>query len=79
MANVFSIIPYQINQKPPITVGAAQQIALPTTGVSVTDITNSPTRSLSTGVNVYTLVTELATGDKYYVSSIYATVISAIG
>jgi len=79
MANVFSIIPYQINQKTPITVGAAQQIALPTTGVTVQDITLSPTRSLSTGVNVYTLITVLATQDKYYVSSTYATVISAIG
>lgn len=79
MANVFSIIPYQINQKAPLTPAQATQIALPTTGVSVEDITGSSTRSLTTGVNVYTLVTELATGTKYYVSSTYATIISAIG
>lgn len=79
MANVFSIIPYQINQGAPVTVSAAVQIGLPTTGVSVEDVTSSPTRSLSTGVNVYTLVTVLATGTKYYVSSTYAQVISLIG
>lgn len=79
MANVFSIIPYQINQGPAITTGAATQIALPTTGVTVQDVTSSPTRSLSTGVNVYTLITLVATGTKYYVSSTYATVIAAIG
>jgi len=79
MANVFSIIPYLINQRSPVTAANATQIALPTTGVSVTDVTNSPDRSLSTGVNVYTLITVLATGDKYYVSSTYATIISAIG
>ena len=79
MANVFSIIPYLINSGPAIPVGSAQQIALPTTGVTVTDCTNSTTRSLSTGVNVYTEITVLATGTKYYVSSTYATIISAIG
>lgn len=79
MANVFSIIPYQINQGPLIAVGNAKQIALPTTGVTVEDVTASPTRSLSTGVNVYTLITVVATGNKYYVSTAYATVISAIG
>mgnify|MGYP006935485377 CR=1 FL=1 len=79
MANVFSIIPYQINSSPAITTGNAQQIALPTTGVTVQDITNSPTRSLSTGVNVYTLITLIGTGTKYYVSSTYATIIAAIG
>ncbi len=79
MANVFSIIPYQLNSGPAIPVGSAQQIALPTTGVTVVDCTNSSTRSLSTGVNVYTEITLLATGVKYYVSSTYATVIAAIG
>jgi len=79
MANVFSIIHYKINQGPAITTGNAQQIALPTTGVTVLDVTNSPTRSLSTGVNVYTLITLVATGTKYYVSSTYATVVAAIG
>lgn len=79
MANVFSIIPYQLNSGPAIPVGSAYQIALPTTGVTVQDCTNSPTRSLSTGVNVYTEITVLATGTKYYVSSTYATVIAAIG
>ena len=79
MANVFSIIPYQINQGPAISVSAAKQIALPTTGVTVEDTTASPTRSLSTGVNVYSCITLVATGTKYYVSSTYATIVSAIG
>lgn len=79
MANVFSIIPYQINSRAPVTPANATGIALPVTGVTVEDITNSPNRSLSTGVNVYTKITLVANGTIYYVSSTYATIISAIG
>lgn len=79
MANVFSIIPYIINSGPAIPLASTYQIGLPTTGVSVIDVTNSPTRSLNTGVNVYTEITVLATGTKYYVSSTYAAIISLIG
>lgn len=78
MANVFAIIPYLVNQGPPIPLNSTYTIALPTTGVSVQDVSSSPTRSLSTGVNAYTLITVLATGTKYYVSTPYATIISTI-
>jgi len=69
MANIFSIIPYQIDSHPPLTAAQATAVYLPTTGVMLTDVTNSPTRSLSSGVNVYSLVTVIATGQKYYVST----------
>lgn len=78
MANLFSIIPYQIDQFAPIPLVSTQVRYLPTTGVMLQDITNSPNRSLSTGVNVYTLVTLVATGQKFYVSTTAATLAATI-
>mgnify|MGYP000361311252 CR=1 FL=1 len=78
-SNVFSVNVYQINQLAPTPLAQVTAIGLPTTGVIARNVINSPTRSLSTGVNVYTEITVLATGTKYYVSSTYATIISAIG
>lgn len=78
MANLFSIIPYQINQQAPIPLASTSVQYLPTTGVILQDITLSPTRSLSTGVNVYTLVTLVATGQKFYVSTTAATLAATI-
>ncbi len=76
--NVFKIIPYQINQSAPLTTAQATSIYLPSTGVSLQDVTNSPTRSLSTGVNAYTLVTSLVNGTKYYVSDTVASLVATI-
>ncbi len=78
MANLFSIIPYLIDQHPPIPLASTYVQYLPTTGVMLQDITLSPTRSLSTGVNVYTLVTVVATGQKFYVSNTAASLASTI-
>lgn len=78
MANLFSIIPYQIDQHAPIPLANTYTQYLPTTGVMLQDITNSPTRSLSTGVNVYTLITLVDTGQKFYVSNTAASLASTI-
>jgi len=78
MANLFSVIPYQINQRAPVPLASSATFYLPTTGVTLQDITGSPTRSLSTGVNVYCLITVVATGDKYYVSNTAASLASTI-
>lgn len=78
MANLFSVIPYQIDQRQPIPLAQSAVWYLPTTGVMLTDITTSPARSLSTGVNVYTLITLVATGQKIYVSNTAASLASTI-
>lgn len=76
-SNVFQINPYQLNQHTiPLTEVAT--IALPTTGVSAQNIINSPTRSLPTGVNVYSMALVLATGDKYYCRETFAQLVSLI-
>lgn len=61
--NVVSVNVYQINQKPPLS--AAQTLAFPATGCLLRDTSASPTRSLSTGVNVYSAI-QLADGTLYY-------------
>lgn len=77
MANVFTINAYQINQSVvPLT--SVLAISLPVTGVSVQDVTGSPTRSLSTGVNVYSMVQVLVTGTKYYCRETSAAIIALI-
>jgi hypothetical protein len=78
MANLFSVIPYQINQGPVIPLAQTQTYYLPTTGVILQDITNSPLRSLSSGVNVYSLITVVNTGQKFYVSNTAASLASTI-
>ena len=75
---VFSIIPYQINQLAPIPMGETSTIYLPSAGVIIRDVTNSPTRSLSTGVNVYSAVQLVANGTIYYVSTTAASLASTI-
>lgn len=56
---------YQINQKPPIPLADVSQISFPSTGVMLRDCINSPTRSLTTGVNVYSAVQDV-NGNLYY-------------
>jgi len=77
-SNVFSINPYKINQRTPTPLLSIQTIALPTTGVSVEDVTSSPTRSLSTGVNVYSKVTDLASGTQYYCRETFSQMVTLI-
>ena len=79
MANVFSVNVYQINQKGPIPLTEVLTIGLPTTGVIIRNIIDSPTRSLSTGVNVYSVAQLVATGDQYYCRETYAQLVTLIG
>lgn len=63
MANYVSVNVYQINQKPPLDV--AQTLGFPTAGNLLRDTAASPTRSLSTGVNVYSAI-QMPDGTLYY-------------
>lgn len=60
--NVVQVNVYQINQT---ALASTQAFAFPSQGVLIRDCINSPTRSLSTGVNVYSAI-QIATGDLYY-------------
>jgi len=51
-SNVFGVNVYQINQRV-LDRDSPQKIYFPTTGVLIYDVSNSPTRSLSSGYNVY--------------------------
>lgn len=75
---VFSVIPYQINQLAPIPLAQTQTIYLPSAGVIIRDVTGSPTRSLSTGVNVYAAIQVVATGVQYFVSNTAASLATTI-
>lgn len=83
-SNLFSVNVYQINTHPPIALNQVSLRGLPTTGVIVTDITNSPNRSLSTGVNVYTKLTLLQANlitqqnDVFYCQETYAQMVALI-
>lgn len=59
---------YQINQRQFSSLADSQLISFPSTGVMLGDCTNSPTRSLPIGVNVYAFVQDV-NGNKYYVSN----------
>jgi len=79
MANVFSVNVYQINQRDPIPLASVQTIALPTTGVIARDVSGSATRSLSTGVNVYSVAQVVATGDQYFCRETFSQLVTLIG
>ena len=73
MSNVAWFTVYQINQTV-FPQGQAVRIGFPTSGCLLEDITNSPTRSLSSNYNVYGAITWPATntpasqsGNIYYV------------
>lgn len=57
---------YQINQRQPIPLAQTTQISFPVQGVILRDCFNSPTRALSTGVNVYSAIQDQS-GNLYYV------------
>ena len=78
MANVFAVNVYQINQKV-LDRDASQRIGFPTTGVLLADCTGSPTRSLSSGYNVYGVITVAATGNLYYTAETLAQLITLAG
>lgn len=70
-SNVFSVNVYQINQTV-LTRDQPQKIAFPTTGNLLMDVSNSPTRSLSSGYNVYGLIISGIDGKWYYTAETQA-------
>lgn len=76
-SNVFTANAYQINQRP-IPLLEVTTIGFPTTGVLLGDCTGSPTRSLNTGVNVYSSATVLATGTIYYFQQTLAALVTLV-
>jgi hypothetical protein len=78
MANVFAVNVYQINQKV-LPRDQSQRIAFPSTGVLLRSCINSPTRSLSSGYNVYGVIQLAATGDLYYTQETIAQLVTAVG
>lgn len=74
--NLVSLCVYQINQKVGVSGATAQFFAFPTQGFLVQDTTGSPTRSLSTGYNVYSTL-QSPTGTLYYVRETAAQIVTA--
>lgn len=77
-SNVFSVNVYQINQLPPTPLAQVSALALPTTGVIARNVIGSPTRSLSTGVNVYSAAQLISDGTMYYCRETYAQLVALI-
>lgn len=69
MANQFAVNVYQINQRV-LPRDAPIKFGFPTTGVQTQDVSGSPTRSLSSGYNVYGLIN--FGGNEYYVAETFA-------
>jgi len=65
MANIVLTNAYQINQRPPIPLADVTQVGFPTASTVIGSCFNSPTRYLSTGVNVYSFAIT-PDGNKYY-------------
>jgi hypothetical protein len=74
MANVFSVNVYQINQDV-MTRNSPQKIGFPGAQVLIKDCSGSPTRSLSSGYNVYGIV-QTSDGTKYYCAETQAQLIT---
>lgn len=73
-SNVFAVNVYQINQTVLVR-DAPANIAFPTTGCLLSSCIGSPTRSLSSGYNVYGVITVAATGNLYYTAETLAQLI----
>lgn len=84
MANLFQVNVYQINSKVLVR-DSPVKIGFPTTGVIIQDVSSSPTRSLSSGYNVYGLIIAPnsslnSTGATwYYVAETFAQLVTLIG
>lgn len=74
--NIVPFNVYQINQQTPIPLIDVQTIGFPSQGVMVKNTINSPTRSLPTGVNVYSVI-QTASGDLFYVRETFSQVVTA--
>lgn len=85
MANVFSVNVYQINERV-MPRDAPLKFGFPTAGtVIIQDVSGSPTRSLSSGYNVYGLIivpssaAANSAGTEYYVAETFAQLVTLIG
>lgn len=76
-SNVFQANAYQIGQSP-VQLANVTTMAFPTTGVIAFDTTNSPTRSLNTGVNVYSGIQLVASGQLYYFQQTFSALVTLI-
>ena len=73
--NLVRLCTYQINQKVGVNGQTAQFFAFPTEGFIIADCTGSPTRSLSTGYNVYSAL-QAPDGTKYYVTETVSAIVT---
>lgn len=74
--NLVPLDVYQINGRPPgFGEVASKNFAFPTQGFLVQDCTNSPTRSLSTGYDVYSAL-QAPDGTLYYVRQTVSQIVS---
>lgn len=86
MANLFQVNVYQFNQTV-YTRDNPVKMGFPTTGVVISDVSGSPTRSLSSGYNVYGLITLTGSNGStlggpnnlYYTSETFAQLVTLIG
>lgn len=85
MANVFSVNVYQINGTV-MPRDAPLKFGFPTTGtVIIQDVSASPTRSLSSGYNVYGLIIVPSSaaansfGTEYYVAETFSQLVTLMG
>lgn len=80
MANNFQVNVYQINQKPYNVGGVlSQRMGFPTAGIIIRDCSGSiPSRSLSNGFNVYSLI-QGSDGTLYYIGETFAALATLIG
>jgi hypothetical protein len=81
MANIFQTNVYQINQNV-MDRDAPKKMGFPSAGVIIQDVSNSPTRSLPSGYNVYGLIIVPSSaaansqGTYYYVAETFAQLIA---
>jgi hypothetical protein len=84
MANNFQVNVYQFNQNV-YTRDNPVKFGFPTTGVIIQDVSGSPTRSLSSGYNVYSMIripspgAANSFGDEYYVAETFAQLAVLVG
>ena len=77
MANNFQVNVYQINQNVLVR-DSPQKIGFPTANVIIRDCSGSPTRSLSSGYNVYSIV-QTSSGDLYYIGETISALATLVG
>lgn len=77
MANNFRVNVYQINNIVAVR-DAPYNIGFPTTNVIIRDVSASPTRSLSSGYNVYSVVQDV-NGNQYYCAETIAQLATLVG